>query len=92
MEQPQDMPSLDDMKKLPPKEAIRLLSVFISLHPADDEAFTIRGMKYWSLNMRKEAIGDYLKAIEINPSSRARMALQFANSILDYYNKDLLNP
>ena len=84
--------TLDEIKALNPEKAIELLTEYLSLHPKDDEALTERGLKYWSLNKRKEAINDYLAAIKINPQSRAKMALEFANSILDYYNKDLYNP
>ncbi|MCH5235138.1 MAG: hypothetical protein J1E16_07570 [Muribaculaceae bacterium] len=87
-----DTKDLDALKNLPTQEAISALSEYISLHPEDDEALTIRGLKYWSLNQRKDAINDYLTALKINPESRAKMALQFANSVLDFYNKDLLNP
>ena len=64
---------------------------FITLYPSDDEAYTIRGIKHWA-GQRSLAINNYLSAIRINPESRAKMALQAANDILDYYNKDLLNP
>lgn len=84
--------SLEEIKSMKAEEAIPLLDEFILKNPDNDEAYTIRGLKNWSLNRRKEAINDYLSAIKINPDSRARMALQYANSILDYYNKDLLNP
>ena len=84
--------NLDEIRNLPPQEAIKALSEYITTHPDDDEALTLRGLKYWNLNQRKEAINDYLAALKINPESRAKMALQFANSILDFYNKDLLNP
>ena len=87
-----DFPPLETVKLLPPSEAIPILNDYLKCHPEDDEAHTIRGLKYLSLNQRKEAINDYLTALQINPESRDKMALQFANSILDYYNKDLLNP
>ncbi|MCH5232785.1 MAG: hypothetical protein J1E78_04030 [Muribaculaceae bacterium] len=83
---------LDKIKSLPPEEAIEILSRHLQQNPEDDEALTMRGMKHWALNQRQLAINDYLRAIRINPHSKARMALEFANSILDYYNKDLLNP
>lgn len=87
-----DFPPLEAIRQLAPSEAILILDEYIKYYPNDDEALTIRGLKYWSLNRRKEAINDYLQALKINPGSRAKMALQYANSILDYYNKDLLNP
>ena len=74
------------------EEAINILTEYIAAHPESDEALTLRGMKYWGLGKRSLAINDYLAAIDINPRSKARMALQAANEILDYRNKDLYNP
>lgn len=75
-----------------PQEAIPVLDEYLAIHPQDDEALTLRGMKKWSVNRRGEAINDYLSALKINPESRAKTALEYANSILDFYSKDLLNP
>lgn len=83
---------LDNIKKMNPEDAVKAIETYLIENPQDDEAYTIRGLKYWSMGRRREAINDYLTAIKINPESRARMALQYANSVLDYYNKDLLNP
>lgn len=74
------------------EDAIRMLDEYIAANPGDDDALTIRGLRYWSAGKRSKAINDYLEAIRINPESRAREALRAANEILDYYNKDLLNP
>lgn len=74
------------------EEAINLITSYITTHPESDEALTMRGMKYWASGQRSLAINDYLAALQINPDSRARLALQAANDILNYYNKDLLNP
>lgn len=87
-----EFPSLDEIKRMAPDEAIPVLDSYIKDHPDDDEAYTIRGMKHWALNHRQLAINDYLAAIKINPDSKAKTALQFTNSILDFYNPDLLNP
>lgn len=88
----QDKISLEEIKKLPPEEAITILDEYLKKNPKDEEALTIRGLRHWALNHRQLAINDYLAALEINPGSKAKMALQYANSILDYYNKDLYNP
>ncbi len=74
------------------EEAVSILTDYIKQNPQDDEAYTMRGMKYWGLGQRANAINDYLQAIEINPDSKARLALKATNEILDYYNKDLYNP
>ena len=74
------------------EEAVNILTNYISQHPDDDEAYTMRGMRYWGAGKRSLAIKDYLAAVRINPSSRAAEALKAANEILDYRNKDLYNP
>lgn len=72
--------------------AITQLSLYIDANPHDDEAFTLRGMKYWGAGKRSLAINDYLAAVRINPESRATLALKASIEILDYRNKDLYNP
>lgn len=83
---------LAELKNMLPAEAIPLLDDYITHHPDSDEAFTIRGLKQWALGNRALAIKDYHTAITLNPDSDARNALALANSILSFYNKDLLNP
>lgn len=73
-------------------EAIKLINSYLAEHPQDDEALTMRGMKYWSLGERSNAINDYLAAIKLNPNSRSKMAIKTAYEILNFYNKDLFNP
>lgn len=90
------MGNIEELKRslsgLEPAEAVAILSDYIKKHPDDDEALTLRGMKYFGMGQRANAINDYLKAISINPGSKAKLALKTANEILDYYNKDLYNP
>lgn len=73
-------------------EAIAGLTEYIAAHPGDDDALTLRGMKYWSAGERSKAINDYLAAIKLNPESRAKMAIKTAYEVLNFYNKDLYNP
>lgn len=80
------------LKGLDYDEAVMLLTDYIVSHPDDDEALTMRGMRYWGAGKRSLAINDYLEAVRINPQSRARQALNAANEILDYRNNDLFNP
>ena len=37
------------------------------------------------------AMNTYLEAIQLNPESPAKQALDIANEILDFYNKDMYN-
>lgn len=85
----------DSLKGLPSDEAIEKITEYIDAHEGDadlDEAYTMRGMKYWGLQQRASAINDYLAAIRLNPDSKAVEALKATNDILDYYNTDLYNP
>lgn len=85
----------ESVKGLPAEEAVKTLTDFIDRNegaPGLDEAYTMRGMKYWGLQKRSQAINDYLAASRLNPESKAVQALKAANDILDYYNKDLYNP
>ncbi len=91
------MKTLEEIKKLEEQGAdaetvINELDIYIAANPQSDEALTMRGLKYWSLNKRSQAIKDYLAAIKINPESKSRMALKTAYEILNFYNKDLYNP
>ncbi|MDE5791660.1 MAG: hypothetical protein K2H96_10595 [Muribaculaceae bacterium] len=92
MEMTLEMLRMEIKKASSQEEAIEILSVYIESHPESDEAYTMRGMKYWGSGKRSLAINDYLAAIRINPESRARLALQASQEILDYRNKDLYNP
>lgn len=80
------------IKGLAPHESIAWLTAYIASNPESDEALTLRGMRYWGMSRRSDAINDYLAAIRINPESRAVQALEAANEILDFFNKDLYNP
>ena len=83
---------IETIKKMLPGEAIPAFDEYLKNNPDDDEAYLMRGLKHWAAGHRSLAINDYLKAISINPDSRATQALEAANSILDFYNKDLYNP
>lgn len=82
----------DRIALLPVPEAIQILSDYIASHPQDTDALTLRGMKYFGAGKRALAINDYHAALAIDPDCNARLALQAANEILDFYNKDLFNP
>lgn len=85
-------PTLEQIRNELPAEAIPLLDSYIALHPDDDEGYRIRGIKYWALGKRSAAINDYLTACRINPDSKAKLSLRASYDILNFYNKDLLNP
>lgn len=81
------------VKLLNADEAIEKINEYLVANPDAADAYVLRGMKQFGAGRRDLAINDYLRALELDPdSSRARAALDTANSILDFYNKDLFNP
>lgn len=57
-----------------------------------DELLFARGKIYWRLGKRADAMNDYMAALRLNPNSKARMALEQAQAVEGFYNKDLYNP
>lgn len=77
---------------MPAEEAVTYLTSIIDADPTDDNALLLRGRTRWALDDRAGAITDYLAAIRLNPESPAKMYIKTAYEILNFYNKDLLNP
>lgn len=91
------MKSLEEIRDMlksgcQPVDAINELNKLISEEPENEDAILERGMLHWGAGSRALAINDFHSALALNPESLARQALQNANDILDYYNKDLYNP
>ncbi|MDO4318957.1 MAG: tetratricopeptide repeat protein [Bacteroidales bacterium] len=51
-----------------------------------------RGLLYWRLGKRGDAMSDYNRAVALDPASPAAQALTMAQDIMDFYNTDLYNP
>lgn len=89
------MENLDRIKQLiyddKAAEAIPLLNEIIDKDPSSDEAFYLRGNAYRKLDNIKQAIHDYLCALELNPDSPAREAHGMLVKIMNFYNKDMYN-
>lgn len=74
------------------KKTLEALNENIAHEPQNDHWHLMRGQVYWRLGDKSRAITDYEHALQINPKSPARTALELARKIMDYYNPDLLNP
>ena len=73
-------------------EAIRLLQDFqAGGGTMDDELFYLLGNAWRKKGNWQMAMNNYLEAININPDSPAKQALDIANEILAFYNKDMYN-
>ena len=57
----------------------------------DDALFYLLGNAWRKKGNWQMAINNYLEALSLNPESPAQQALDIANDILDFYNKDMYN-
>ena len=57
----------------------------------DDTLFYLLGNAWRKKGNWQMAMNNYLEAIQLNPDSPARQALDIANEILAFYNKDMYN-
>ena len=57
----------------------------------DDELFYLLGNAWRKKGNWQMAMNNYLEAVHLNPGSPAKQALDIANEILDFYNKDMYN-
>ena len=57
----------------------------------DDELFYLLGNAWRKMGNWQMAMNGYLEAVHLNPESPAAQALEIANEILDFYNKDMYN-
>ena len=73
-------------------EAIRLIQSFqADGGTMDDELFYLLGNAWRKKGNWQMAMNNYLEAVHLNPESPAQQALDIANEILDFYNKDMYN-
>lgn len=72
-------------------EALRLLDEYIKKNTSDDEAYYLRGNVFRKMGDVRQALNNYLTAIELNPDSPAQIAYNAQIKILDFYNKDMYN-
>ena len=73
-------------------EAIARISQFRAEGgPMDDRLFYLLGNAWRKKGDWQQAINNYLEAIHLNPDSPAAQALDIANEILAFYNKDMYN-
>jgi tetratricopeptide (TPR) repeat protein len=57
-----------------------------------EEDYLIQGKCFQQKQEWAEAINAYKKALELNPESKAKFALEYIYDILNYRYTDLLNP
>lgn len=73
-------------------EAISLLDGYRAAGgPMDDTLYYLLGNAWRKKGNWQLAMNNYLEALRINPESPAKQALEIANEILEFRNKDLYN-
>lgn len=72
-------------------DAIRLLDEYIQKDNRSEEAYYLRGKAYNKKGDVRQALNNYLAAMEINPDGPAKIAYDSLIRILDFYNKDMYN-
>lgn len=50
------------------------------------------GKQLWRMGMRGDALSAYERAAVLDPAGPAKLLLEHSNSIMDFFNPDLLNP
>lgn len=73
------------------EEAIEQLDRYLETHETSDEAWYLRGNAYRKLGDSRQALNNYLRAMELNPDSPAVQAHNMLIDILNFYNKDMYN-
>ena len=72
-------------------EAIRLLDEYIEKNTSSDEAYYLRGNTYRKKGDIRQALNNYLTAMDLNSDSPAQIAHDQLISIMNFYNKDMFN-
>ncbi len=73
-------------------DALLLLNYEITQSQNNDKLYFTRGKLHWRLGNKSQAITDYEHAVDINPDSPARIALDNARDVIAFFNPDLYNP
>lgn len=74
------------------KDSIKRLIDANRLDEAEAGVLYLLGRIAWKRGRKGEAISLYERAVALDADSEAAVALQQAREIMDFFNKDLLNP
>lgn len=74
------------------EEALLLLNNELESTKNNDKLYFTRGKLHWRMGNKAQAITDYEHAVDINPHSMARIALENARDVISFFNPDLYNP
>ena len=87
---PQNIKTAIEGKDL--QEALKTIEDLLAENTEDANLLIARGKILWSMGKRGEAMSDYAKAERLDPEGPAHLLIEHSNSIMDFFNPDLLNP
>ncbi len=73
-------------------EALAAVDRALADNPHNAMMLVEKGKLLWRLNRRGEAMSAYEAAALIDPDGPAKLLIEHSNSIMDFFNPDLLNP
>lgn len=74
-----------------PAEALAIIESLLE-KTVSSPLLTEKGKLLWRLDRRGEAMSAYEQAARLDPDGPAGLLLEHSNSIMDFFNLDLLNP
>ena len=75
-----------------PSERLKIINGLLDETPEDANLLVARGKALGSMGRRGEAMSDYTLAAKLDPDGPATLLIEHSNSIMDFFNPDLLNP
>lgn len=75
-----------------PAEALAAIDNALKETPANAPLLIAKGKLLWRLDRRGEAMSAYEQAARLDPDGPAGLLIEHSNSIMDFFNPDLLNP
>ena len=73
-------------------QALAIVESLLTTQPENASLLVEKGKLLWRLNRKGEAMSAYEAAALIDPDGPAKLLLEHSNSIMDFFNPDLLNP
>ena len=83
---------IKEIKKLIEANSLDEASEALKALTPDAESLYLQGRVAWKRGRKGEAISFYEQSEAIDPDGPASVALEQAREVMDFFNKDLLNP
>lgn len=75
-----------------PDEAPSVLAAIVRCDEATPQVLVEAGKALWRMGRRGDALSAYERAAKADPDGPASLLLEHSNSIMDFFNPELLNP